>query len=128
MVILDRVPPAGAVMIDSLTLQSALRILGEEGAVQAPEESKFRGDKWDYDLNLALRVAIDIECLAQLVHAIVFHGEIEISPGFRNDYSGRMRSGYGSFASSIHREGLNGVVAPLKFPEDLCRQIFLNST
>jgi hypothetical protein len=123
-----RVPPVGAVMIDSLTLQSALRILGEEGAVQAPEESEFRRGKWDYDLNFALRVAIDIECLAQLVHAIVFHEEIEIAPGFRNDYSARMRSGYGAFASSVRREGLDGVVVPLTFPKELCRQIFLNSS
>lgn len=123
-----RVPPIGAVMLDSLTLQSALRILGEEGAVQAPEASKFRRDKWDYDLNFTLRVAIDIECLAQLVHAIVFHSEIDISPGFMNDYPSKMRSGYGSFASSVHRGALDEVVVPLEFPEDLCREAFLNSS
>src|SRR5262245_21851120 len=108
-------------MLDSLTLQSALRILGENGAVQAPLASWIRNNKWDYDLNFALRVAIDVECLAQLVHAIVIHEEIGISPGFvhRHDDKVITRSGYGSFVPRAAGEGLGDVVTSLAFSERL---------
>ena len=124
-----RVPRLGAVILDSLTLQSALRILGADGAVQAPAARRFRNDKWDYDLNFALRVAMDVECLAQLVHAIVMHEEISISPGFVHRAGGHviMRNGYGRFVPPSTGEGLGEVVTPLTYPESLHRQILLRA-
>jgi hypothetical protein len=125
----DTAPGLGSVIMDGLTLQSALRILGEDGAVQAPAAHEFRNDKWDYDLNLALRVAMDVECLAQLVHAIVMHEEIGISPGFVHLTGGLMimRDGYGSFVPPAAGEGLGGVVTPLTYPESLHRQMLLRA-
>lgn len=119
--------PLGGVILDSLTLQSTLRILGENDAVQAPLASRYRRRKWDYNLNFALRVAIDVECLAQLVHAIVMHEEIGISPGFVHQGVDKviMRSGYGRSVPRAAGEGLGDVVTLLAFPERLHRQILL---
>ncbi|MFC6085290.1 hypothetical protein [Sphaerisporangium aureirubrum] len=124
-------PRLGAVVLDGLTLQSALRLLGEaggaEGLVVAPRRSEFNSDKWDYDLNHALRVAIDVECLAQLVHAIVMHDEIGISPGFvhRDGDQAVLRNGYGGFVPA--GVGLGEVVTPLAYSERLHRRMLLRA-
>lgn len=114
-------PALGGVVLDNLTVQSALRVLGNDELIQVPHAARRRADKWDYDLNFALRVAIDVECLAQLVHAIVLHEEIAVSPGFTR---GLAEQAGDQLADG---DGLGEIVKIMACPEDLRREFLARS-
>jgi hypothetical protein len=103
-------------------VQSALRVLGNDELIQVPPAARRRSDKWDYDLNRALRVAIDIECLAQLVHAIVLHEEIAVSPGLAGGASWQPGDGarYGA-------DGLTDVIKVIACEESRQRELLVSS-
>jgi hypothetical protein len=115
-------PALGGVVLDNLTVQSAFRVLGNDELIQVPHAARRRADKWDYDLNLALRVAIDVECLAQLVHAIVLHEEIGVSPGFA-----RGAAGQAGGQPAIGEGGLGEVVKIMACPLDVQREFLARS-
>lgn len=66
--------PRRSVLIDGLTLQSAGRILSGHGYRQDASH------KWDYSTYEQIKVASDLECLAQIVHSIVFHDKLVTIP------------------------------------------------
>lgn len=115
-------PALGGVVLDNLTVQSALRVLGNDELIQDPHAVRRRADKWDYRLNHALRVAIDVECLAQLVHAIVLHEEIGVSPGFARGLAGQAGS-----PLADGQAGLAEVVTIMACPEGLQREFLASS-
>lgn len=74
-----------AIMLDSMTLQGALRLLACTEGIPRYSETEVerrRKDKWNYALNTGFRVASDISCLAQLVQSLILHEEIAVEASY----------------------------------------------
>lgn len=76
---------SNAIMLDSMTLQGALRLLACTDGMPRYSETEvehLRKDKWNYPLNTGFRIASDISCLAQLVQSLILHEEIAVEASY----------------------------------------------
>lgn len=79
--LLKDIPSDGGLLLDGLTIQSAVRILSlasHDFRRVYPPPLDLRVGKWDYELNDAFRVGMDISALAQVVQSLIIGDRIYI--------------------------------------------------
>jgi hypothetical protein len=107
-----------AIIIDNLTMSSAMRLTAFDKTKEITklyplqEVEKMRGNKWNYDLNLSFRFAVDLACLAQLVQALILFDNIFVDVSHLDRW-GKIRIKNGKVVlDTTETSGLNHVVMP----------------